>query len=50
LEILEIRDVPRWKIFLGDFDSNSDRYFERFVQKGIEKIRNYPLRLSVKPT
>jgi len=41
--------VPRWKIFVGDFDSDTEQYFVKFVQKGIEKLRNFPLRLLIKP-
>jgi len=36
LEILEILDIPRWKVFCGYFDSNIDRFFARFNQKGME--------------
>jgi len=36
LEILKIGDVPRWKIFFGDFDSDTDLFFEKFDQKGIK--------------
>jgi len=36
LEILKVGGVPRWKIFFGDFDSDTDRFFEKVDQKGIE--------------